>query len=143
MESRLLLLQQIRGQHVLVRALETSEPAEEVLALLEHLAECSRELLRLAGAHAMPRASGVREPASPWDAVEGLLEHLDEDALGAAPAVPLDPALGSEGVTLRSLVSGHAGHLAWHLGQVARLRSAAGLPAMPGWPRNPRRSSEP
>lgn len=139
MESRLLLLQQLRGQHALLRALEEHPLEGEIAALLAHLADCSRELLRLAGA-----VDSLAAPtASPWSDVEALLERLDEDALDAPPAVPLDPALGSESVNLRSLVSGHAGHLAWHLGQVARLRSAAGLPAMPGWPENPRRPLEP
>ena len=163
MESRDLLLAQLEAQHGLVRALlaecaggtaaaraedtaaeragitaaGNAEPEDaataagsahgEVARLLDHLASCGRELLRLAG-------RGPDDALDPWDAVEGLLRGLTEDDLDRGPVAPLEPGVPAAGTTLRTLLAGHVGHLAWHLGQAARIRRQAGLAPMPGWP---------
>jgi hypothetical protein len=145
-ESRHLLLAQLEAQHGLVRALlaeqggaaTTAAPAPaasahaEVARLLEHLASCGRELLRLAG-------RGGDPVADPWSAVEELVRGLEEADLDRGPRAPLEPGLPAEGTTLRSLLAGHAGHLAWHLGQAARIRREACLAPMPGWPQDSQR----
>ena len=153
-ESRHLLLAQLRAQHGLVRALlaerggsgRTGErrassglseaPADraqdQVAQLLDHLASCACELLRLAG-----RGEGTAP--DPWTALEELLGELEEADLDRGPAAPLEPGVPAEGTTLRSLLAGHVGHLAWHLGQAARIRREAGLAPMPGWPQDSQR----
>lgn len=127
MESRQLLLEQLRSFGALIDGLDSRPLAEHHLheRQLTHLAECAATLVTQAGIR--DGSVGVHQALEAW--LEAAAEEdLDREAFPQAEGTP------TAGASWRATLSGHVGHLAWHLGQVAARRAAAGLPAMPGWP---------
>ncbi|HIG86280.1 MAG TPA: hypothetical protein EYQ25_04480 [Planctomycetes bacterium] len=61
------------------------------------------------------------------------LSRLCEKDLDHEPAGGLEQDLGKGSPSRREVLAGHVGHMGWHLGQLARIRSQLGLTAMPGW----------
>jgi len=65
--------------------------------------------------------------------LDEALSRLCEKDLDQDPAGGMEPDLGKGSPSRREVLAGHVGHMGWHLGQLARIRSQLGLTAMPGW----------
>lgn len=153
MDARELLLEQTRHHHAALTSATDVTPDQarwpgagpdpSIAALLAHLLRDTRDSARALCELDVP-ALDVPAPWDPgaggWPALRAAwsdvsrrfltgLEQLTPPDLTRAPAIELLPAFEESLATRARFWSGHVFHVAYHLGQIGRLRARQGL----GW----------